>query len=1333
MRSRSILLSLEAFSMPCRIVACVVSLVVADRLPAQSVAVHGLDPTKPMSQYNIDTWGEDDGLPQNFVSALAQTPDGYLWLGSEEGLIRFDGVHFAIYTPSNTPALSTGWVKALWADSDGTLWIGTGGGGLVRYRDGVFTAFTHEDGLSDDRVGAVLRDRSGRLWIGTEGGGLARFVDGRFETVGKEAGLSGDYVFSIAEDSAGTIWVGTDAGLNRLDASGIRVYTRRDGLASDRVTALAAGRGGVLWVGGVGGVTRLRGGEFVRYGSKDGLTSELVNWLYEDARGALWIGTHGGGLNRLYDGAISALTSATGFPGDMVWTIYEDREGHLWLGVVAAGLVRLQDGAFDTYGKSEGLSADIALAVLEDRSGALWVGTAGGGVNRIAGGDVVAYGTRDGLAHDVVIALAESSNGDIWVGTAVGGLSRIRGGRVRTFRAEDGVIGGPIGVILEDRAGNLWLGGSGAGLQRWRPGPPRTYTREDGLPDNVVTALLEDSAGRLWIGTRGGLVRFDEGRFVPFRIEGGAPVNSIRDLYEDSDGTLWIATHDGLVRWVDGRFFVYGEAEGLIGREVHAIAEDDRGYLWVSSNRGIFRVAKEELNAVAEGRAGAVRAEVFGRADGLRSAEANGGIQPGVWRRRDGTLWFPTMKGVAAVDPGQVDRPRYPPVPVFEHLVAGDQVFPGGASLDLPPDRRSLAFHFTAPSFRAPHRIRFRYRLEGHDEDWVDAQGRRTAYYTNVPPGRYRFRVQAADAEGQWNETEATVALSIAPYFHETRIFIACVVVLLACTVIAIHRLRVRRLTSQQAELLRVVAERERTERALRRSEERLRIALEAGQMGAWEWHLPSGTLYWSDSMSALFGYTPGTFEEGRSRLLELLDDRDVQRVAAALDAYVKEPVETFALDFRLSRPDGAVHHIEVRGRLFVDREGKPVRVAGIAADVTARIQAQEALRQREEQLRQAQKMEAVGRLAGGVAHDFNNLLSVIAGNVELVLDELPEESPLRKDLEEIAHASRRGSNLTQQLLAFSRKQVLQPRTQDLNDVVAGIERLLRRLIREDVALETRLCPDPVLVSVDVGGIEQVLINLVVNAQDAMPQGGRIVVATALDEGTVQCEHGGAGGSIAGPHVVLSVSDTGHGMDEETRRRIFEPFFTTKEIGKGTGLGLATVYGVVQQSGGCVDVCSEPGRGTTFTIRLPLVEGEAEADAPREVEDECARGTETILVVEDEASVRALARKILARRGYVVLDAATGSEALELCRRSEVPIHLLVADVVLPGMGGQELAEQVLRLRPETRILFMSGYTEDEVIRRGALDSGIAFIAKPFSPAELARRVREVLDGHVTV
>jgi PAS domain S-box-containing protein len=440
---------------------------------------------------------------------------------------------------------------------------------------------------------------------------------------------------------------------------------------------------------------------------------------------------------------------------------------------------------------------------------------------------------------------------------------------------------------------------------------------------------------------------------------------------------------------------------------------------------------------------------------------------------------------------------------------------------------------------------------------------------------------------------------------------------------------------------------------------------------------------------------------------------------------------EKFISEETLTNHAGEIRWLQTVKRPILADDGTANQILGIATDITARKKAEDALSKSEEQLRQSQKMEAVGKLAGGVAHDFNNLLTAIVGHSEMVLRRLTPDDPVFRKVEQIKTAGDRAAALTRQLLAFSRKQILQPEIIDLNNIVAEMSKMLQRLIGEDIDLMMGLAANAGKVKADPYQIGQVLMNLSVNARDAMPQGGKLTIETS----NVYLSNEFAGSHLAvsaGQYVMLAVSDTGVGMDAETKGRIFEPFYTTKEVGKGTGLGLSTVYGIVQQSGGTIWVYSEVGRGTTFKIYLPYVGDNAEIVQAKVEKPELAKGTETILLVEDEEVVRDMAHEILLETGYEVLVARDGKEALKLAEQFPGEIQLMLTDVVMPIMSGRQLTELLTPKRPAMKVLYMSGYTDDAIVHHGVLGQGTLFIGKPFSPDVLSRKIREILDGVVT-
>jgi PAS domain S-box-containing protein len=515
-------------------------------------------------------------------------------------------------------------------------------------------------------------------------------------------------------------------------------------------------------------------------------------------------------------------------------------------------------------------------------------------------------------------------------------------------------------------------------------------------------------------------------------------------------------------------------------------------------------------------------------------------------------------------------------------------------------------------------------------------------------------------------------------------------------------------------------------ERGARQSEERFRSLVQYSSDIITVLEPDLTIIYESPSIKSVLGYEAERLI-GRG-ILTLLHDDDRQKAEEFFNAIMREPGATALAECRLRHADGTLLNIESVGTNLLHDPN----VRGIvlnSRNVTERKRAEEALHVSEEQLRQLQKMEAVGRLAGGIAHDFNNLLAVINGYSDILLRRWARsDEGDREKIEQIRKAGERAVQLTRQLLAFSRKQVLQPTVLDMNAVVSDMDKMLRRLLSEDIEVLTHLAPQLGRVKADFGQIEQVMLNLAVNARDAMPQGGKLTIETKnveLDEEYTR----GHKSAQPGPHVMLAVSDTGCGMDAETQARIFEPFFTTKEIGKGTGLGLSTVYGIVKQSGGSLWVYSEVGRGTTFKVYLPRVEAEIKPSQSLAGNLELQRGTETILLVEDEEGVRRLTRELLQESGYEVLSARHGVEALEILEENIERIQLLLTDVVMPHMGGRELADRLAITQPQMRVLYMSGYTDDAILHHGVLDHGTAFIEKPFTAKALTKKIRETLGA----
>ncbi len=856
-----------------------------------STPAEALDPAKAITQYRHEVWKTREGLPQSSAEALVQTRDGYVWIGTQEGLARFDGARFVVFDKASTPELRHNRILALLEDRRGRLWIGTEGGGLTVLQEGRFRTFGRTDGLAADIVRALAEDAEGNLWIGTDAGLQSR-DERSFTAWGAPEGVPAGAVRSLVVDGAGTLWAGTAHGLVRR--SGKRFVPA--GLR-DAVQSLHAAADGTIFAGTAHGLRLLREGRVEALGSADGLPGEVVNCALRDRRGTVWIGTSGG-LARWASGRLSVFTPAQGLSNGNVLALLEDREGTLWVGTQDGGLNKLSDASFTPWGVREGLSADVAWAVFVDRDGAVWSGTDSAGVNVRRGDRVTTIGTAEGLAAPGVQAIWQHPDGSVWLGTRGGGVSVVRDGRVvRTLRKADGLASDSICAIEGTSDGSVFLGARGGGLTRLSAdGSFTRFAEKDGLLNGTVHTLLEDRVGNLWVGTNGaGLFRFDGGRFTRFGRAQGLSIEIVNTIHEEADGTLWVGTYGGgLNRFRDGLFSAATTREGLFDDAVFAILPDGKGNLWISCNRGVYAVSLRELDALARGAVRRVNCRPFGTEDGMRNRECNGANQPAGARGPDGRLHFPTIEGVVSVDPSGLFRNPVPPPVLVEEVMVDDAPAPARTFLELPPGKERFEFHYTALSLRVPSRVKFRVRLEGVDRDWIDVGTRRSAYYTHLSPGSYSFRVAAANESGIWNEGDASFSFRLSPRLDQRPFFWLLAGTLALAIAYTGYRFRVARLEARERELVEIVDERtrslreekERTEHALREAELQRERAEAAGRAAEdanrTKSHFLAATSHeLRTPLNAILGYSEILSEEIAERGLEGLGP-DVGKIHTA-------------------------------------------------------------------------------------------------------------------------------------------------------------------------------------------------------------------------------------------------------------------------------------------------------------------------------------------------------------------------------------------------------------------------------------------------------------------
>lgn len=752
--------------------------------------------------YLVENWQTDEGLPQNSVTSMAQTKDGYLWLGTFNGLVRFDGVRFTVFNNRTTPEMPNSRIVFLWLDKSGTLWIGTESGGLLRLKHGKFDAFSLPESFQNGFVMFMCEDASGAVWFTTNNGHLGRFQDGQITADPVRWGLKGFYCKTVARDGD-RLWLGSDHGLLVWQDGKFTAEPAAEPLKLPRFDMMTPSKTGGFWVAANQRVQKVREGKLSADFGPYPWSKGAITTIHEDRNGEVWVGTYGSGLLH-YDknGKLSRVTTSEGLSHDNIRSIFDDQEGNFWVGTDGGGLNRLKEPTFSVYDRAHGLSDDIVLSVCEDDDGALWIGTNGGGVNRLQNGIARQFGAEDGLGGDHVWSVFADKKKNVWAGTWGSGLFRLRGGQFEPAESENGVVL----AAFEDRKGNLWFGTQG-GLVRRGPNERRLFTVADRLSHNDVRAIAEDADGDLWIGTNGGgLNRFKDGQFTSYRKKDGLGEDSVWCLHADADRVLWIGTcGGGLSRLEAGKFSNFTAEDGLPDNVICHIEEDSRGNLWMSSYNGVFRVAKQDLKNYRRQAGQPLPCVGYGKADGLPSRECTGGFQPSGVKTRDGNLVFPTIKGVAMLNPEQIKTNPLPPPTVIEEVyVDGGKLVDIGQlrRLKIPYGCERFEIRYTALSFSAPDKVRFTYKMEGLDGDWVDAGSRRVAYYSHPPAGEFTFRVRACNNDGVWNKAGAVLKLSIPPPFWTTWWFVASSVLAVAGGIAGVARIAALKKMHRQMERL---------------------------------------------------------------------------------------------------------------------------------------------------------------------------------------------------------------------------------------------------------------------------------------------------------------------------------------------------------------------------------------------------------------------------------------------------------------------------------------------------------------------------------------------------
>ncbi len=756
-------------------------------------SLFALDPQKSIAQYGQNVWLRKNGLPANAVNVALQTHDGYIWLGTSAGLFRFDGVNFTKVNLDAEVGITNETISSLLESQDSSLWIGTGYNGLRRMKNGKIFRYGSKEGFQDTQVLSLLESRSGHLWIGTSNGAYI-LNNGNFLPVV----LNTNYILSIAEDRTGKIWIGSHRGVRIAEDNPqphLINLTNSEGLPNDITTCTYIDRHANIWVGTVDGLARWKDGVMKVYTTRDGLSDNHVMALHEDRDGNLWVGTSKGGINRLTNGKWTSFTKNDGLTDSQVLSISEDNEKSLWV-CTSDGLNQFTNVNITTYTTYEGLANDYVSSIVETPDRSLYfLSDQGSNATQIKDGKITKY---DLLVGPAFVA----HNGSLWI-CQTGRLYNINNETLTRYDAKDGIPVDWISAITEDDS-SLIVHIDHTGIFRFVHGKLKPYfIGGKQYPfKGFISCFYPERTGVLWIGTGDSLVNIENGKSRSYTTADGLAGNWVSSMYDDRQGNLWISSpQGGLTRYRNGKFTAYNTKVGLFADEIYCVLGDNQGGLWLSSPSGIGYVQRQELDDFADGKIDKLHSKVYVTADGMKTDECFGTWQPAGWKTHDGHLWFATKRGAVMIDPKAFEQnPKRPPV-LIEEVVVDQKKIPREQFASLAPGADKLEFHYTALSYLVPERVLFKYKLEGYDKEWIDAATRRVAYYTDLPPNNYRFRVLACNNDGVWNETGASFAFEIQPYFYQTYWFIGFVLIALVAIAFGVYQIRLMQLLKRKKEL----------------------------------------------------------------------------------------------------------------------------------------------------------------------------------------------------------------------------------------------------------------------------------------------------------------------------------------------------------------------------------------------------------------------------------------------------------------------------------------------------------------------------------------------------
>ncbi len=1183
------------------------------------------------------------------------------------------GQHYNFKTYSIEDGLGQSQIYSLFLDSKGYLWVGTNGGGLCKYDGNTFTNYTAKDGLSDNVIYTICGDREGNLWFGTDNG-INKYDGKSFTYYTKKDGLNSNYIATIMEDSKGRLWIGTFlGGVNKFDGSGFTHYTIKEGLNHNNVNSITQDRVGNLWFGTDNGAAKYDGTTFTRYTVKEGLIGDIVSFILQDSKGNLWFATNKG-VSRFDGTTFSTYTTRQGLCGDNVNAVMEDSKGDLWF-ATTNGICYFNGSRFTTYTQEEGLPNNNVEVMLEDREGNLWFGT-DKGLSKFSGKAFTYISTEDGLRDNTVWSIWEDKNGTIWLSTE-NGIGKYHEKNASLVISNQGLNKGIAYPFFEDSKGNLWFG-TGKSIIKYKC-KDRVYidiSKQTGIGDKEIFSIEEDRKGNLWFGTNGdGVLKYDGKSFKQFIYKDGLIDDVIYSIKEDKKGHLWFGTNDGISIYDGKNFINIPPGEKLNNRYVIAVLEDSIGNIWVGTyGGGVTRYTLAENKKIGT-------IETFTIKDGLGNNEVLSMIFDD-----DGNLWIGTNKGVSMLD--------------------------------------MTAFIKTGKK---------RFRNYGKEDGFIGIECNQSAVYKDSKGNLWFGTIKGA---ARYNPREDKInPVEPSTYVTGLKLFLEAVDLsaysenhpknaFLPVGLTLPHYQN--HLTFEFIGISFTVPEKVCYHFKLEGFDESWSPVSKA--TSATYSNLPPGTYAFkvkACNNSGIWNKEPVTY------CFTILAPFWKQWwfyvlcvIVGAMGVYGSIKIRTRNLERGQRILEEKVH------QHTLDLKQEKAKVEQINQELEQRVQVRtEELIVAHQQLFQAQKMEAIGTLAGGVAHDLNNVLAGVVTYPDLLLAKIPEDSPIRKYILTIKKSGEKAGAIVQDLLTLARRGVAVREMVNLNQTIAECmespEMGKLKSYHSAVQMEISLEPDLLNISGSPIHLSKTFMNLISNAAESMPKGGKIFISAKNQ--TVDQPINGYDSVEKGNYVVLTISDNGVGMSAEEIERIFDPFYTKKQMGRsGTGLGMTVVWSTVEDHNGYITVESKEGIGTTVTLYFPAARVEPIKDNYQSSFRDCMGNGESILVVDDVAEQREVASLMLEELGYSVNAVSSGEEAVDYM--SENPVDLLVLDMIMdPGIDGLETYKRILKFYPKQKAIIVSGFSETERVSEAQRLGAGAYIKKPYRMIEIGQGIKEEL------